>query len=74
MLSARSSITSKALSPLLRRRLSQSIRDVFSTMSYGPAPEDSQPAKDYIDSHGGVFGAFVNGEWVKRDGAPTAPR
>jgi len=42
-------------------------------MTYGPAPEDSGPAKDYIDSHGGVFGAFVNGEWVKRDDAPTAP-
>ncbi|MCE9558336.1 MAG: aldehyde dehydrogenase family protein [Armatimonadetes bacterium] len=32
-------------------------------MEYGPAPETSQPAIDWINEHHGKFGVFLGGSW-----------
>ncbi|PYO37140.1 MAG: aldehyde dehydrogenase [Gemmatimonadetes bacterium] len=34
-------------------------------MEYGPAPEAEQPALEWITRHGGEFGLYVGGRWVK---------
>src|SRR5437879_4453805 len=34
-------------------------------MAYGPAPEADQPALEWIARHGGEFGLYVGGRWVK---------
>ena len=34
------------------------VSDVFETMEYGPAPESAQPALDWLEAHGRVFGHF----------------
>jgi len=33
-------------------------------MEFGPAPEDPQPARDWIAGHGGAFGCFVGGAFA----------
>ena len=38
--------------------------DIFETMEYGPAPEVSAPALEWIKQHQ-PFGLFINNEWVK---------
>jgi len=42
------------------------IRDIFDSMAYGPAPESSAEVKAWLAGHGGRFG-----HWI--DGAFTAP-
>jgi len=37
---------------------------IFETMEWGPAPEASAPALEWIQSHGGAFGLFIGGRWV----------
>ena len=37
------------------------IRDIFETMSYGPAPESSAEAQAWLAKHGRHFGPFING-------------
>ncbi|HSE27559.1 MAG TPA: aldehyde dehydrogenase family protein [Gemmatimonadales bacterium] len=39
------------------------IREVFETMDYGPAPESPQPALEWLDRHGRRLGHFIGGEW-----------
>src|SRR5436309_789957 len=41
------------------------ISEIFETMEYGPAPEAEQPALEWITRHGGEFGLYVGGRWVK---------
>ena len=41
------------------------IGEIFETMAYGPAPEADQPALEWIARHGGEFGLYVGGRWVK---------
>src|SRR3989442_4082303 len=41
------------------------ISEIFETMEYGPAPEAEQPALEWIARHGGEFGLYVGGRWVK---------
>ena len=36
---------------------------VFETMEYGPAPESSQAARDWIADRAGEFRLFIGGEW-----------
>jgi aldehyde dehydrogenase (NAD+) len=49
------------------------VKEIFDTMSYGPAPESAAPALDWIASHGGTFGHYINGSWTKpRDTFTTA--
>ncbi|MGB8815093.1 MAG: aldehyde dehydrogenase family protein [Paracoccaceae bacterium] len=37
------------------------IRDIFDAMSYGPAPESSVEAMDWIAKHNGTFGHWIDG-------------
>ena len=45
--------------------------EIFSSMAYGPAPEAADSAKAWIESHGGAFGHFINGAFVKPKGRKT---
>ena len=42
-----------------------SVREIFETMEYGPAPESAKPAQAWLDEHDGRFGHFINGKWTK---------
>ena len=42
-----------------------SVREIFDTMEYGPAPEADAPARDWLTRHDGKFGHFIDGEWTK---------
>jgi aldehyde dehydrogenase (NAD+) len=41
------------------------VKEIFETMSYGPAPESSAEARTWIASHMGTFGHFIGGTWTK---------
>ena len=41
------------------------VRDIFETMEYGPAPESDAEARKWLSSHEGVFGHFIDGTWSK---------
>jgi aldehyde dehydrogenase (NAD+) len=45
-----------------------SVSEVFSTMSYGPAPESDKVAQAWLDDHNRKFGHFINNEWVHPEG------
>ncbi|HEY1997060.1 aldehyde dehydrogenase family protein [Paraburkholderia sp.] len=40
-----------------------SVAEYFSSMEYGPAPEDDQPARAWLAQHESSFGHFIGGEW-----------
>ncbi len=42
-----------------------SIKDIFATMEYGPAPEDPGPALDWLERRGRRFGHFIGGSFVE---------
>ena len=44
--------------------MTTSVARIFETMEWGPAPEASGPALDWLKSHGGEFGHFIGGRWV----------
>ncbi|EYD77341.1 Aldehyde dehydrogenase [Rubellimicrobium mesophilum DSM 19309] len=39
------------------------IKEIFETMDYGPAPESASEALAWIASHGGRFGGFIDGSF-----------
>ncbi len=41
------------------------VADIFESMEYGPAPEDSGEALKWIASHDGKFGQFIVGKFTK---------
>ena len=41
------------------------VAEIFETMTYGPAPESAKPALDWIATHGGEFGQFIGGKFVR---------
>ena len=41
-----------------------SIPEIFASMAYGPAPESSKPAEEWLDRHGRRFGMFIGGAWT----------
>ncbi|MFT7686947.1 MAG: aldehyde dehydrogenase (NAD+) [Candidatus Azotimanducaceae bacterium] len=41
------------------------IIEAFNDMSYGPAPENSDLVKEWLNSHKKGFSFYINGEWVK---------
>ena len=45
-----------------------SVREIFDTMEYGPAPESAKPAQEWLAAHGERFGHFIGGRFTK----PTA--
>ncbi|MGV6839767.1 MAG: aldehyde dehydrogenase family protein [Planktomarina sp.] len=40
-----------------------SVKDIFETMTYGPAPEDKSAAMDWLSKRNSTFGAFINGSF-----------
>lgn len=40
------------------------IAQIFESLDYGPAPEGPQPAFDWLDGHGRIFGHFIDGQWT----------
>ncbi len=40
------------------------VKDIFETMDYGPAPESTSEAMAWIAKHDGKFGQFINGEFT----------
>ncbi|MDR6494306.1 aldehyde dehydrogenase family protein [Paraburkholderia sp. 22099] len=40
-----------------------SVAEYFSSMEYGPAPEDDQAARSWLARHAASFGHFIGGEW-----------
>nr|WKF60332.1 Aldehyde dehydrogenase B [Paraburkholderia busanensis] len=40
-----------------------SVAEYFSSMEYGPAPEDDQPARAWLARHEAGFGHFIGGAW-----------
>ncbi len=43
------------------------VKEIFETMNYGPAPEGAELALDWIARHQNEFGIFVDGEWIKTE-------
>jgi aldehyde dehydrogenase (NAD+) len=41
------------------------VKDIFDTLAYGPAPESTAEARAWIASHKGAFGHFIGGSWTK---------
>jgi len=50
-----------------------SVKDVFKSMDYGPAPESPEAVKAWLAEHDGSFGLFINNRWVRPDSAETYP-
>lgn len=48
-----------------------SVRDVFGSLEYGPAPEADNVAQAWLDAHGRSLGHFVDGKWLKPEGRQT---
>jgi aldehyde dehydrogenase (NAD+) len=42
-----------------------SVRDVFDTMEYGPAPESDKEAQAWLAKRNAQFGHFIGGAWTK---------
>lgn len=42
-----------------------SIREIFQTMEYGPAPESRAEADQWLNDHNQQFDLFINGQWQK---------
>jgi aldehyde dehydrogenase (NAD+) len=40
-----------------------SIKEIYDTMEYGPAPESAAEATDWIKEHKGKFQLFIGGKW-----------
>jgi len=45
-----------------------SVKDIFKTMDYGPAPESDEQARAWLSSHKKKFDLFIGGKWVKGTG------
>ncbi len=44
--------------------MTTTVARIFETMEWGPAPEASGPALEWLQSHGGTFGLFIGGRWM----------
>ncbi len=51
------------------------VKDIFESMEYGPAPEDAKEAFAWIAERGGIAGHFIGGKWtgVRDDFATSNP-
>lgn len=48
------------------------VKEIFDTMEYGPAPESDKNAMEFLDKHHRNFGLYINGKWVtKKDTFPA---
>jgi len=41
------------------------VKEILETMEYGPAPESTRRADEWLDAHGRDFGHFIGGAWVE---------
>ncbi len=41
-----------------------SVKEIFETNEYGPAPESAAAANAWLDDHGRKFGLFIDNQWV----------
>ncbi|MGV3711222.1 MAG: aldehyde dehydrogenase family protein [Gemmatimonas sp.] len=41
-----------------------SVREIYDSMSYGPAPEGDSPVRDWLKAHNSAFGHYINGTWT----------
>ncbi|HLU82901.1 MAG TPA: aldehyde dehydrogenase family protein [Trueperaceae bacterium] len=48
-----------------------SIREIFETLDYGPAPEADEVAQAWLDRHGRRFGHFIGGRFTKPSSTAT---
>ena len=39
------------------------IKEIFNTMDYGPAPESASEALQWLANRGGIAGHYINGKW-----------
>ncbi|GAB1606851.1 uncharacterized protein LOC115222823 [Argonauta hians] len=46
-------------------------RDIFDSLSYGPAPEADTIVQEWLKKHNREFGHFIDGAWVKPEGRKT---
>lgn len=44
---------------------------LYDQLPYGPAPEDAQFARQWIESHGGAFGHFIDGKFTRAGDSPA---
>ncbi len=44
------------------------VKDLMASMDYGPAPESDTEAREWLATHAGKLGHFINGEFVASDG------
>ena len=55
----------------------QSVKGIFQSLEYGPAPESQGTFNAWLDDHGRKFGHFINNEWYDAGGrsyyTTTAP-
>ena len=42
-----------------------SIKEIYQTMEYGPAPENNKESIEFLDQHKRKFPLFINGKWTK---------
>ena len=47
------------------------VAEIFETMAYGPAPEDSSSVEAWLESHGRTTGLFINNQFENPDGRKT---
>ena len=40
------------------------IKEIYETMSYGPAPESADEAIQFLENHKRKFNLFIDGKWV----------
>lgn len=48
-----------------------SVKELLSSLPYGPAPESPAVAEAWLDDHGRSFGHFIGNQWVKPEGRKT---
>ena len=49
-----------------------SVKKIFKSMEYGPAPESAAEANAWLDSHNRKFKLFIDGKWVRGNGKAFA--
>jgi aldehyde dehydrogenase (NAD+) len=46
-------------------RTMTTVRELFETLDYGPAPEAADAARGWLARHGGRFGHWIDGAWTE---------
>ncbi|MCU0649440.1 MAG: aldehyde dehydrogenase family protein, partial [Gemmatimonadaceae bacterium] len=50
--------------------MTTTVREIFETMAYGPAPEADAPVREWLRARNARFGCYIDGAWTApRDGA-----